>query len=455
MKTLYIQCSMGVAGDMLMGALYELVEDKEGFLDKFNKLGIPGLAIEPEGREKCGINGTHMHVWINGEEEGAEDNHHHHHHHDYHHDHGHEHHHHDHDQHHEHHHHDHHHEHEHEHHHHEHHHHSHNSLTHIMEMIDGLDLSDQVKANAKAIYQIIGKAESQVHGVEMENIHFHEVGTLDAVADVIGNCLLIEAIGADRIIVSPIHAGSGTVKCAHGILPVPAPATALILQGVPYYTGDIQGELCTPTGASLVKYFADGFGSMPTMTVEKIGYGMGNKDFKEANCVRVMLGESWDESKACEGTHENGQIKDDGRTKGDGQVVELACNLDDMSGEGIGFAMERLLEEGALDVYTQPITMKKSRPAIKLVCMARPEDEEKMAELILRYTTSIGVRVYRCDRYELKRSFIQKETPWGPVQVKTCHGYGVSKEKAEYEDLAEIAREQGITIEEVRSKIGD
>ena len=182
----------------------------------------------------------------------------------------------------------------------------------IEHMISHLNVSDRVKENAKAVYRLIAEAECQVHGRDMEHIHFHEVGTLDAVADVVGNCLLMEMLGIEKVYASPVHVGSGTVKCAHGVLPVPAPATARILQGIPIYSEDIKGELCTPTGAALLKHFVSEFGSMPAMIVEKDGYGMGTKEFARANCVRVMLGETEDKA-------------DD--------VIEISTNLDDMTAE--------------------------------------------------------------------------------------------------------------------------
>ena len=434
MKTLYIECNMGVAGDMLMSALLELLpaEEQETFFETFRSLGIPGVEISAEKAVKCGITGTHVHVLVNGEEEE-----HHHHGHDHDHDHHHDH---DHD-------HDHHHDHDHE------HHHAHHGLADIRGIIEGLDVPQQVKKDALAVYDLIAHAESTVHGETMEHIHFHEVGSLDAVADVVGNCLLLSMIGADRIAVSPIHVGSGTVKCAHGILPVPAPATALILSGLPVYSGQIRGELCTPTGAALMKHFGQSFGPMPVMSIEKVGYGMGTRDFGDvANCVRVLLGEE-----------AGATVKEDVETAGatgkedaddtPTDILELACNLDDMTGEEIGFAMERLLEAGALDVYTQSITMKKSRPAVILTALIRPSDKDKMTELFFRYTTTIGVRCRSWERAVLQRETVTRQTPWGPVQVKHCSGYGCEKEKAEFEDLARIAREQNLSLRQVRDKL--
>lgn len=219
--------------------------------------------------------------------------------------------------------------------------------------------------------------------------------------------------------------GCGQVQCAHGVLPVPAPATAYILREVPIYGGSIQGELCTPTGAALLKYFADSFGAMPVMEIEATGYGMGTKEFEAANCVRAHLG------------HTSGQV---------GEVAELSCNLDDMTPEAIGFAQEILLEAGVLDVFTTPIGMKKSRPGVMLTCLCRQEDGEKFAKLMLRHTTTLGVREHTCRRYTLEREETVEETAYGPVRVKHAHGDGVEKSKPEYEDVAKIAREKGMTF---------
>ena len=419
MKTLYLECAMGAAGDMLMAALLELVPDREAFLAKMNALGVPGLHVEAEPAVKCGVTGTHMAVTVHGQEEESEDvhdGHHHDHDHDHEHEHDHEHHHgHEHD-------------HEHEH----HHHHAHSSVADIVRAIDSLPVSAAVKENAKAVYSVIAEAESRVHGHPVSEIHFHEVGSLDAVADVVGVCLLMEEIAPERMVVSPVHVGAGQVRCAHGILPVPAPATALILEGAPTYGGQVMGELCTPTGAALLKHFADSFGDRPVMAVEKIGYGMGKKDFERANCLRAFLGESA------------------GRREG---IVKLECNLDDMTGEDIGFAMERLFAAGARDVYTMPIGMKKSRPGVMLSVVCLPEDADRLAGEMLRHTTTLGVRRVDCGRYVLERSIRTEETPLGPVRFKAAHGAGVRREKPEYEDIAAIAVKMGWSLAEVRAAL--
>ena len=260
---------------------------------------------------------------------------------------------------------------------------------------------------------------------------------MDAIADVVGVCWLMYELAPDQILASPIHVGSGQVQCAHGILPVPAPATAYILQGVPTYGGAVKGELCTPTGAALLKYFVSGYGSAPVMCVEKTGYGMGHKDFEAANCVRAMLGQTLE-------TEEN---------IGRDRIVELCCNLDDMTPEEIGFATGELLGQGALDVYTASVQMKKNRPGVVLSCLCKPEEKERFTALLFQCTTTLGVREYVCNRSVLQREEEIRETPFGKVHVKSSEGYGVKREKPEYEDLARIAREQKISIAQVRQKI--
>ena len=448
MKTLYLECGMGAAGDMLTAALLELMPDPDAVVAELNGLGIPGVQFSKEAMSKCGIGGTHMTVRVHGEEESEEMFHHHHEHHDHphehehshesacheHHDHLHEHEDHEHT-------HEHHHEHAHEHTHehthehgdagHTHHHHS--SLHDIEHIVCGhLNIPEQVKQDVMAVYGLIAEAESHAHGVPVTEIHFHEVGTMDAVADITAVCLLMNKIAPDQVIVSPVHVGSGHVHCAHGILPVPAPATAYILNGVPMYGGAVKGELCTPTGAALLKHFATRFGDMPVMRTEAIGYGMGKKDFEVANCVRAILGET----------------EDAGDT-----VAQLECNVDDMTAEELSFAMETILAAGALEVYTVPVGMKKSRPGTLLSVLCHEAEKEKLVRVIFQNTTTIGVREHACSRYTLKRSFETVQTPYGEVQKKISCGYGVTREKYEYEDLARIAREQGMSLEEVRKSI--
>lgn len=416
MKTLYLECNMGAAGDMLMAALLELHPDPEDFLRRLNSLGIPGVEVVRESAVKCGITGTHISVTVHGDEEESLDvpvGHTHSHDHDspirlrplsHSHDHGHGH---DHS-------------------------HGHTGLTEIEALLTSLPLSDKVRADALAVYTLIAQAEGKAHGRPVEQVHFHEVGNMDAVADVVGVCLLMEELGPARVTASPVHVGSGQVKCAHGILPVPAPATAHILMGIPTYGGQIRGELCTPTGAALLRHFAASFGDRPMMAVESIGYGMGKKDFPVANCVRAFLG---------------------AEAAGEGGIVELCCNLDDMTGEELGFALETLMDQGALDVFITPIQMKKSRPGHLLSCLCAPRDEARMAKLMLRHTTTFGVRSRPWRRHILERRVETAQTPWGPVKVKEGSGHGASKRKAEYEDLARLAREHGLSLAEVKETL--
>ena len=394
MKTLYIECKMGAAGDMLTAALLELVDDKDATLNELNKIGIPGVKYTASSAEKCDITGTHVTVTINGVEEEIEHSHH------------------DGD--------------------HEHHHHSHNSLADISHIIEHLAVNDSVKSHAIAIYTSIAEAESAVHGEPVSEIHFHEVGTMDAIADVIAVCYLIDKLQVGNIIVSPVNVGSGTVKCAHGILPVPAPATALLLRGLPTYSGTVESELCTPTGAAILAHFGREFKSMPTMATEKIGYGMGKKDFPVANCVRIFLSETI------------------GSTD---EIIELNCNVDDMTGEELGFALDAIYEAGAREAFFTPVQMKKNRPGILITVITASSEKDAVVRAIFANTTTIGIREKICGRFILDRKIETIETPLGPVRVKKSSGYGVEKCKIEFDDLSKIAKEKGLSLTEVRKAL--
>lgn len=283
---------------------------------------------------------------------------------------------------------------------------------------------------------------------------------MDAVADITAFCLLLHELSPEQIMASPVRTGFGQVRCAHGILPVPAPAAAWILKGVPIYAGDIRGELCTPTGAALLKHFASGFGTLPRMAVEKIGIGCGKKDFPQANCVRAMLGET-SETPGTSGTSDTTGISgtspeaitlpgkaiiDSEASDATDTVLELRCNLDDMTPEAVGFAMERLFEAGAADVYVIPLAMKKSRPGFLLSCMCAVELRDRIISLIFAHTTTLGIREYRCSRYILCRSEEAVHTPEGDVRYKMAKGYGTSRSKYEYDDLASLARKKNISL---------
>ena len=397
MKILYLDCAMGAAGDMLMAALWELLDRQAQarFLQTMNALGLPGIRLEAGPDEKCGIRGTHMRVFVRGQEEHAQEA-----------DGG----------------------------AHAHHHHAHTDLSGLEQRIAALPLPEAVRADIRAVYHAIAEAESRVHGRPVDQIHFHEVGSLDALADVAGVCLLMFMLAPEKIVCSPVHVGSGQVRCAHGLLPVPAPATALLLTGVPIYGGSIRGELCTPTGAALVRRFADAFGPMPQMIPEKIGYGTGSRDFEAANCVRAVLGRTQAEEET---------------------VFTLACNLDDMTPEELGFAMEQLLAGGALDVWTTPIGMKKSRPGVMLSCLCTEKTRQALTERMFRHTTTLGVRVQSLTRAVLERRTAQVQTQAGPVRIKEASGWGVAREKPEFEDLARIAREKSCSLRQARALLDE
>lgn len=392
MSILYLDCGMGAAGDMLTAALLELFPDPGKMVEALNALGVPGVRYQRELTQKCGITGTHMHVYVGDTEEG-----------------------------------------EHSHAHHEHHDHPHSSMEQLEHWIGHIRASDGVKNNIRAVYNRIAQAESAVHGVSIQEIHFHEVGSLDALADVTAVCYLMEQLGNPTVYASPVHVGSGHVSCAHGILPVPAPATAEILKGIPIYGGQILGELCTPTGAALLKQFVAEFGNMPVMTPQAVGYGMGKKDFAMANCVRAVLG-----SDSREGTD---------------SIVELRCNLDDMTAEDIGFAMEQLLRAGAPEVFSTPIGMKKNRPGTMLTVLCRADQREEMVRLLLRHTSTLGIRESVCRRFTLTRREETVDTPYGKVRCKISEGYGVCRRKPEYDDLSAIAEAQQLPLSEIRRSL--
>ena len=488
MKLLYLDCGMGAAGDMLGAALAELLPDdaRDAFTSDLNAAGIPGVHVSLDPSVKCGITGTHLTVTVNGteEKEGGHSHSHEHSHHDHQHDHAHDH---SHS-------HDHHHDHSHEHSHsHDHHHdHSHRSLHDIHHIIDDLKLPEAVRTDILAVYRLIAEAESKAHDKPVSEIHFHEVGTMDAIADIASVCLLLHKLAPDQIIASPIHVGSGQVKCAHGILPVPAPATAYILKDIPIYSGSIQGELCTPTGAALLKHFVTRFDQMPLMTPASTGYGMGTKDLPAANCVRAILGESFAENQpeqpacipaapASTATPASATAPASEEAAITETICELSCNVDDMTGEDIAFAIETFLQNGALDAFTIPCTMKKGRPGVLVTVLCKDPDQKQMTKLILQHTTTLGVRSAIKKRWVLSRT--ESETvipddmlanvtapnmPAGSktqelkttgndctIRSKTSTGFGITRNKYEHDDLEKIARTYGLTLAQVRALLAD
>ncbi len=391
MRTLYLECGMGAAGDMICAALFELIDDKRSFADKITSIFPDFISISFESAETCGILGTRMRVCIHGQEEHSHDTNHRPHERNE-------------------------------------HHHEHRSLADIEEIIDSLDVSPRVKGDAKAVYTLIAEAESAVHGRSVSQVHFHELGAIDAVADVVTASMLFEQINPQRVIVSPVCVGKGYVKCAHGMLPVPAPATARLLQDIPIYAGDIESELCTPTGAALLKHFAGEFSSMPTMRMSCVGCGIGSKRFERANCVRSFLGEDGNPPESCRDS-----------------VAVLRCNIDDMTGEAVSFAAQALLSGGALDVYTIPITMKKGRPAYMLCVICGRDDAEKLAHLMLKHTSTLGVRINFSERLVMERHTETRPVFGGNVRLKRAALGDIERSKLEYDDVAEFAKANDIS----------
>ena len=410
MKTLYLDLGMGAAGDMLTAALLELTDDPDAVLATLNAAGIPGVEIRRERAVRCGIAGTRAAVTVHGEEEGEAHEHAHAHPHghggEYEHAHPHD---------------------------EDGAHHHHGSPAEIAHLVrEHLALPEAVRQDVLAVYGLLAEAESRVHGVPVTDIHFHEVGTMDALADIAAVCLLMAELRPDEVVASPVHVGAGQVKCAHGLLPVPAPAAAELLKGVPTYGGKIEGELCTPTGAALLKRFVTRFGDAPVMRVEKIGYGMGKKEFAAANCVRAMLGET------------------EGRTDA---VYELACNVDDMTAEEIGFALGAIFAAGAREAFTLPAGMKKNRPGTLICAICDETRREAVLRAIFRHTSTLGVRETAARRYILDRETETLQTAYGPVRRKRAAGWGAAREKYEYDDLARIAEEKGIGLHEARALV--
>ncbi|MDR1210175.1 MAG: nickel pincer cofactor biosynthesis protein LarC [Clostridiales bacterium] len=371
MKILYIECAMGAAGDMLTAALAGLIEEPGRFLPK-----IAGVETRFAAGERRGLAGLFAEVSVNGESEDG------------------------------------------------HHHHRHVPPEEIARRIVAIEAPERVLADVREIYASIAEAEAAAHGVPVHEVHLHELGAMDAIADAANASALIRAIAPDRIVVSPVAVGFGTVSAAHGALPVPAPATASLLMGVPIYAGEVEGELTTPTGAALIRHFADGFGNMPAMAVSAAGIGLGSRDYPRANAVRVFLGEA-----------ESGSRD---------SVMEISCNVDDMTGEAVAFASERLWESGALDVWTAPIYMKKSRPAFMITALTRPGDADAVARAMLAHTTTFGARLRAYDRMILDRRFETAETPFGSVTAKIGEGFGARKAKAEFDSAAAAIRREAL-----------
>src|SRR5579885_1476470 len=371
MKICYFDAFSGISGDMTVGALVDAGAPAEALIDALVSLGT-GARFAVEKTKRAGIAASKFCVDAQDEKK-------------------------------------------------------HRHLPHILEMISRAAVSDRAKQNASAVFQRLGEAEAAVHGIPMEKVHFHEVGAIDSICDIVGAAVALDLLGVDEVHASAINVGSGTAKMAHGVLPVPAPATANLLRDLPVYSRGPEVELTTPTGAAIVAALAKGVGRMPSMRISSIGYGAGDRDFKEQpNVLRAMIGES---ARAVEST----------------LVAVIEANIDDSSPEVLGYALERLMEAGALDASLSPLQMKKNRPGSLLRVVAKPEDQERLASVVFAETSTLGVRIHRAERRVEERAIIEVDTQFGKVKMKvSANGFA-----PEYEDCRAIAARTGTPLRKV------
>jgi uncharacterized protein (TIGR00299 family) protein len=388
MKTLYLECNSGISGDMFVGTMLDLGVNFNTLKESLEKLELEDFILTAEKTEKNGIPCTHFDVLLTHM-----------------------------------------HEHEHE------HHHEHRNLRDIEQIIDKSPLNDNIKILSKKIFGIVAVAEGMVHGLPPEQVHFHEVGAADSIADIVGAAICLDELNIDKIICSPLTEGSGTIKCAHGILPVPVPATAEILRffKIPYKTTTIKGELVTPTGAAIAAGISATFGPMPEMTVEKIGCGCGTKNFEHPNILRAFLGE------------ETGFISND-------TIDVIETCIDDSTGEALGHCLKLLFEAGAADAYYTSVFMKKNRPAYLLTVLCDSSNTKQLEKLIFLHTSSIGMRVRVSQRLIMQRRTQTVATSFGEIKVKICTFEDIEKIKPEYEDIAQAAEVHSVPLNEVLSE---
>ncbi|GIW78923.1 MAG: UPF0272 protein [Gemmatales bacterium] len=381
MKIAHFDCFSGISGDMTVAALIDAGVDAEAIRQGIASLGLP-LEVQIEKTRKGGFAATSFHV-------SAPEEHHHRH------------------------------------------------LPQVEQIVAKGALTEKQRELALKIFRRLAEAEAAVHGLPMEKVHFHEVGALDSIADIVGAAIGLDLLGVDRFSSRSVPTGSGMVDCAHGRMPIPAPGTAQLLKGVPLAATSIQAELTTPTGAAILTTVVTEWTETPNLSIECIGYGAGTKDFKEQpNLLRILVGKASDPATL------TGLLSD--------QVCVLETNLDDVPGEVVGYCYDLLFQAGALDVYSTPIFMKKNRPGIKLTVLAKPSDVGKIEEILFRETATLGIRRCTVNRHILQRETGEVETPWGPVKGKFCRRDGEGTWfSPEYEDCARLARENGIPLREV------
>jgi uncharacterized protein (TIGR00299 family) protein len=383
MKLAYFDCFSGISGDMTLGALVDAGCSAELLRSELQALKVSGWELSTEKVWKNGMSATYVRV-------KTED------------------------------------------------HQKHRSLSTILEILESSPLAAPVRERASAIFQKLGEAEAYVHDAPIEKVHFHEVGAVDAIVDIVGACIGFHALGIERFACSPLNVGGGTAKMAHGVLPVPAPATARLLQGAPTFSNGVQRELVTPTGAAIVATLCDSFGPQPPMTVSAIGYGAGTTDLEgQPNVVRIMIGEAAEKSAAAL----------------DEEISIIEANLDDMNPQIYGYVLEKALSAGALDVYTTALQMKKNRPGTLLTILCRPEDAGKLMSLIFAETTTLGVRTHRAQRRALPREWVSVSTAYGDVRIKLSRSNGhILHAAPEYDDCRKLAVEKQVPLQQVISE---
>jgi uncharacterized protein (TIGR00299 family) protein len=396
MRTLYFDCFAGASGDMILGALVGVGVDERHLAAQLSLLGVAGYEIDFASVDRSGISATKASVRVPHE-------------------------------------------------------HAHRHLGDILKIIYDSGLSDGVKERAARIFTRLAEAEARVHNLPVERIHFHEVGAMDAIIDVVGACVGFEALNIERFVSSPLHVGSGMVEMAHGRFPVPPPAVAELLKDAPVYSSDITGELVTPTGAAIISTVASEYGQLPKMKIKRTAYGAGSRDYPRfPNALRLILGESFAEEVTRDASASHQPLEE--------RLVMLETNIDDMPAQRFGYLMERALELGALDCFFTPVQMKKNRPGVLVSILCRPEESGKLCELLFRETTTLGVRETEVKRRSLEREIVRVQTRYGAIDVKVAHLNGqVMNEMPEYEQCLAAARRAdvglGVVEEEVRAAL--
>ncbi len=409
-RILYFDCFAGISGDMSIGALVDLGLEPSAVVEEIKKLGVKGYDIEINKIERFSISGTDVKITLNGDVDCVhehDDGHHHHHHHDE----------------------------------------KERSLSNIVHIIRSSGISDKAKQLSIAIFGEIAKAEAAVHGKRISEVHFHEVGAIDSIVDIVGTAICIDMLKVDRILCSPVHEGQGFINCRHGRLPVPVPAVIKMLggSGISIVTEDIQAELVTPTGFGILKTVTEGCMKMPEMLVESVGYGFGKTETGRLNALRVILGTSGILPSKL--TQDTAQLQEVDKVRD--SVTLMETNIDNTTGEILGYTMDQLMKAGALDAYFTPIQMKKNRPAVMLSVLCKTNDAEKLSDIIFRETSTIGIRTQEIERITLKREIRTVLTALGEVRVKLVIVRGLERIQPEYEDCAKIAEKNNLSINEV------